>query len=103
MVCQIHATRRLRTPDLSLPPTPPSTVGVPLDGQHALHPTWTRMGWTALATHVVDYDGINLTLHLEVTVFLPALMYTRWHQTSKSALDDYENASLEPESCRSEQ
>lgn len=43
MVCQIHATRRLRTPDLSLPPTPPSMSGVPLDGQHALHAR-TRSG-----------------------------------------------------------
>lgn len=60
MVCQIHATRRLRTPDLSLPPTPPSTFSVPLNEQHALHPTWRRMGWIA---HVVDSTPPYFCLH----------------------------------------
>lgn len=71
MVCQIHATRRLRTPDLSLPPTPPSVFGVPLDGQHVLHPVCERRGDCA---HNLGCQ--LLVSHFEAPVFPPTLLYT---------------------------
>lgn len=59
-------------------------------------------GWHGLRSQPTSLT-INLTLHLEVPVFLSALMYTTRHQTPKSAFDDCENTSLKPEDCRSGQ
>lgn len=71
MMCQIHATRRLRTPDLSCRRHRPACSAYRLTGDMHCTYTWRRSGSRT------RNPGRRLPIsHLEVPVFLSALMYT---------------------------